>query len=451
MRYRSTRGDTARPGFEEVLLDGLAPDGGLYVPVEWPAVAIPSGWSYPATAAAAIGPYVEGSGVAVRLEQLCAEAYARFRHPEVAPLRDLGEGRFLLELFWGPTFSFKDYALQVLARFFDMVLAARDRRVVVLGATSGDTGSAAIEACRGRQNIDVVILYPEGRISEVQRRQMTTVADRNVTTVAVDGTFDDCQALVKAAFADPRWSGRLAAINSINWGRIAAQTAYYFHACAAVGEAVVDFVVPTGNFGNVFAGHAARRMGAPIGRLVVANNRNHGLAGLIDSGELVVDEVTPTLAPAMDIQIPSNLERYLFELSGGDPATVRRWQHELATAGRLRIEAKRQIGEAFGAGWVDDPRVVETIRRVFETHGIVIDPHTAVAWVVGEDNRRPGVAQVIIATAHPAKFGEAVQQALGRTPEMPPEMAALADLPEQVTPIGNSLPDLVGVLETAAG
>jgi threonine synthase len=384
VKYVSTRGDAPELDFRGALLAGLAADGGLYVPAEIPS--LPDGWqnwSYQQSVTATLTLFG-----AEQVGPIVAQAATRFSHPEIAPIVEVGD-RLVLELFWGPTLSFKDHALQVLGRLLDREVAAP---ATIIGATSGDTGSAAIEACRGRENLRIVILFPDGLVSEFQRRQMTTVEDDNVTAVAVKGTFDDCQALVKEAFR--RHEGLLA-VNSINWARIAAQTGYYVHLAARMAEPF-DVVVPTGNFGNVFSCWLARRMGAPIEKITIANNANRGLASLVGTGSMVKGEVVATLAPAMDIGVPSNLERFT-----GDPA-----------------------GE-FQAGFAGDEEIRATIAEVDRSHGYLLDPHTATAWCVGSDTigARP---QVVVGTAHPAKFAEAVQQSIGRQPVPPPGFEDLA-------------------------
>jgi threonine synthase len=451
MRYVSTRGAAPVLGFDDVLLEGLAVDGGLYVPQAWPRLdRLPDpalGYAHAVTAV--LAPFVNGSVVGDSLPALAEATYRRFRHPEVAPLRPVGEGLHLLELFWGPTLSFKDYALQLVGRLFDQVLAARGRRILVLAATSGDTGSAAIEACRDRAAIDVVVLYPEGRVSEVQRRQMTTVTAANVRAVAVEGTFDDCQDLVKEAFADAgtRERFRLAAVNSINWARIVAQAAYYVWTAARLREPFA-VSVPTGNFGNVFAAYVAREAGAPIERLIVANNANHGLSALIEGGRMVRSPVVPTLAPAMDIQVPSNLERYLFELLGRDGAATAGAMAHFRAEGALVLD---EVGHAraarlFDAAWFDDGEVEGVIRRVHRRHGLLLDPHTATGWAAAERCSQEGLLTVAVATAHPAKFPEAVTAATGVVPALPEDLADLMDRPERTATIPRSLEALQGML-----
>lgn len=453
MRYISTRGGLGRPGFEEVLIEGLAPDGGLFLPETWPELDLPASLSFPALVAAAMKPFVAPDPLQSDLGSITEDAYSDFRHPEIAPLREVGEDHFLLELFWGPTLSFKDYALSVIGRMFDVVLPRTRRTLLVLGATSGDTGSAAIAACRGRENLQVVILYPSGRVSEVQRRQMTTVTDSNVHAIAVDGTFDDCQALVKRAFTDPNHGLSLGAFNSVNWARVVAQSAYYLWAASQAGNSRVAFAVPTGNFGNVYSGWVAKTAtrhveGSPIGRLIIANNANNGLFRLFSDGILSVERVVPTHAPAMDIQVPSNLERYLYELSGQDPERVRSWQDTLAREGRLELadELRSKAADDFAAGWVDDTTVEQTIKVVYQDQGLLIDPHTAVAWEVGRRLRRPGETLVTMAPAHPAKFGDVVRSAVGFDPPLPDELAGLMDQPERIVNIPNDYEALLELL-----
>ncbi len=393
MKYVSTRGDAPELDFRGALLAGLASDGGLYVPDEIPP--LPDGWenwSYQQAVTASLTLYG-----AEQVGPIVVQAASRFSHPEIAPLIEVGD-RSVLELFWGPTLSFKDHALQVLGRLLDRELTSP---ATVLGATSGDTGSAAIEACRGRANLRIVILYPVGMVSDFQRRQMTTIQDENVLAVAVKGTFDDCQAMVKEAFR--RHEGLLA-VNSINWARIAAQAGYYIYLAARMAEPF-DVVIPTGNFGNAFSGWLARRMGAPIERITIANNANRGLAALVNTGSSGDGEVISTLAPAMDIRVPSNLERFT-----GDPA------------------------REFEAGFAGDEQISGTIAEVDRRHGYLLDPHTATAWFVGNatNGDRP---QVVIGTAHPAKFSEAVRQSVGRTPQPPPGFEDLVDRPERSTTI----------------
>lgn len=448
MRYVSTRGDAPVLAFDDVLLAGLAVDGGLYVPEAWPTFELPSAGDYADVAAAVIRPFVSGSVIEADLDSIVRQTYSRFRHPEVAPLRQISGNHHLLELFWGPTLSFKDYALQFVGAAFDAVLAARGGTVTVLGATSGDTGSAAIEALRGREAVQVVILYPEGRVSDVQRRQMTTVDAENVRAVAVKGTFDDCQRLVKQAFTDPglRRQHRLAAVNSINWGRVMAQAVYYAWAATHL-RVPFDVAVPTGNFGNVLAAEVARRGGIPIERLVVGTNANHGLVDIIESGRVRTSEVVATIAPAMDIQIPSNFERYLFELVGRRGDLVAEAMHLLSAEGELVLDegAHGRLREHFVAHWFDQAQIEHAIEDFHAETGEILDPHSAIGWMAGaaELGQRPMVS---VATAHPAKFPDAVERATGVSVELPPDLADLMDRQERIRTIPAELGAVAAVL-----
>ena len=432
MRYISTRSEPGHgPGlaFDDVLLAGLAPDGGLYVPEHVPKLsaelASAAGrLSYSALAARLMAPYVGNAVDRDALEAMVADAYGSFAHPDVCPLMALGDDHWLLELFHGPTFAFKDIALQVVARLFDHELERRDERAMIVAATSGDTGSAAMEAVAGRERIDIVVLHPAGRTSEIQRRQMTTLDASNAHAVAVDGTFDDCQDLVKAMFNDRafRTESKLAAVNSINWARVAAQIVYYVWAVGRLDdERPVTFCVPTGNFGNVLAGHYARRMGLPTERLVIASNTNDILSRLIQTGELAAHDVVPTLSPSMDIQISSNLERLLFELFDGDGEATTGLLAQFRAAGRARLGAEQheRLRAEFSGDRLDDRETLEVMGRVHADSNMFVDPHTAVGIGVAERCRRPGELVVTLATAHPAKFPEAVAQATGSAPDAP--------------------------------
>ncbi len=444
MKYVSTRGDAPVLGFDDVLLAGLARDGGLYLPETWPELAPVdlagfAGRPYPEVATALMAPYL-GGGIDVEVVAgIVTEAYARFRHPAVVPLRQVGSNEWVLELFHGPTLAFKDVALQVLGRLFDAELTRRGERLTILGATSGDTGPAAIEACRDRDALDVFILHPAGRISEVQRRQMTTVASGNVHNLAVEGTFDDCQDLVKTMFADLALRERLclSAVNSINWARVLPQVVYYAAAAVALGapSRPVAFSVPTGNFGNAFAGWVARRMGVPIAQMVVASNRNDIATRFLTSGVMEVQQVHPTTSPAMDIQVSSNLERLLFELLDRDAAAVAGLMARFAETGHMEVEPERlaPLRAVFDTARVDDATVARAMGEVYAGSGHVVDPHTAVGLVAGRECRRdPAVPLVTLATAHPAKFPETVEAATGVRPALPAHLADLFDRPEHV-------------------
>ena len=448
MRYDSTRGQAASLGFEEVLLAGLASDGGLYVPGHWPAldaaeIAGLRGRGYAEVVAATMHRFIGAEMPLAEFSRLAADAYAGFDHKAVAPLKQLDHDLWLMELFHGPTLAFKDYALQLVGRLFDRALERRGEHLTIVGATSGDTGSAAIEACRTSARIDTFILFPKGRVSEVQRRQMTTAPGDNVHAIAVDGTFDDCQELVKALFADAELKRELglSAVNSINWARIAAQISFYAFAVAALGPPVA-FAVPTGNFGNAYAAAAARWLGLPVARVTIGANSNDALARLIATGVLERRAVTPTLSPSMDIQAPSNLERLLFELFGRDGDEVRHRMNGFRASGRLELgaAAHAEIKRQFAAYAVDDAATLRTMRSVLEETGELIDPHTAVAVAAARAvPRAPHIPTVVLATAHPSKFPDAVRRATGRHPELPERLADLLDRPERVTEMGKDL------------
>jgi threonine synthase len=420
------------------LLTGLAPDGGLYVPSAWPGLPeiVPEA-TYADVAAAVVAPFVEGVFSPDEILDMATEVYGRFRHDDVAPLRPLEAGEMLLELFWGPTLSFKDYALQLVGRLLDEILQRRGERVTVIGATSGDTGSAAIDALRDLESIEVVMLHPEGRVSDVQRRQMTTVRSPNIHNVAVRGTFDDCQDLVKAMFSDEALSAevRPAAVNSINWARIMSQTAYYVWSAHRIGASDgVTFAIPTGNFGNVYSAYAAKRMGLPIAQLIVGNNANHGLADFLGSGSLPIGEVVPTLAPAMDIQVPSNLERLLFDVFERRGETLAVLMEDYRAAGSLDVLPLQLSGvrALFSADHADDEVILSVIRDVYHETGVVVDPHTAAGIAAGRAQRTdPDTPIVFVATAHPAKFPEAVQSVLHLEPDLPDDLDDLMDREEQ--------------------
>ncbi len=457
MRYRSTRSaGPADAEFEDVMLTGLAPDGGLYLPETWPALpaaAHLAGLGYAELLTEVVAPFVEPSLTKAELARAAESAYAGFRHPEIAPVRRLSDDRYLLELIWGPTLSFKDYALALVGRLFDLILSRQGRRITVVGATSGDTGSAAIEACRDRDAIDVFILHPRGRVSEVQRRQMTTVTAPNVHNLAVAGTFDDCQDLVKALFADRELAARLdlAAVNSINWGRIMAQIAYYVWAALAVegGERALSFAVPTGNFGNAYAGYAAHRMGLPIERLIVGSNRNHGITTFLQTGRLPVEDVRPTISPAMDIQVPSNLERLLAAV--WEPADLAEAMAHYRRRGELILPqtALAELG-LFRAAWFDDAATEAAMARTDTDWGLVVDPHTAIGLAAANAATPHDGPVVAIATAHPSKFPEAVAAATGRVPELPADLFDLVERPERMTEIANDLDALRRFVEAHA-
>jgi len=456
VRYLSTRDPLAAPStrsFAEVVLAGLAEDGGLYVPERMPDLSSGitglAGLPYSEIAARIVSSFAGDAFPPGELPRLAAEAYDKFRHAAVAPLVQLDETLWLLELFHGPTLAFKDLALQLVGLMFDAVLARRREHVTVIGATSGDTGSAAIEACRDRAAIDIFILYPHQRVSEVQRRQMTTVDAANAHAIAIEGTFDDCQDLVKALFADAglRRELNLSAVNSINWARIAAQTVYYVAAAVALGapKRSVSFTVPTGNFGNVYAGHVARQMGLPIDRLVIGTNRNDILARYFASGRMALAAVEPSLSPSMDIQVSSNFERLLFELKGRNGAAVRQAMQTFRRTGALPEDdqAWSAARRLFSAHKVDDTQTMQTIAQTYARSGALIDPHTAVAVAAARAEiaatHVTGSPMIALGCAHPAKFPEAVERVTGVRPGVPPALADLLDRRERIVVLPNEI------------
>ena len=451
MHYISTRGQAPVRDFAGVLLAGLADDGGLYVPESWPHFG-PADWRamrglpYADLAARVMQPFTAEAIPFDTLRRLCRQSYAGFGHPAVAPIVQLETNLWVQELFHGPTLAFKDVAMQLLGRLFDHVLTERGAHVTIIGATSGDTGSAAIEACAGRERVDIVILHPRGRTSEVQRRQMTTVLAPNVGNIAVEGNFDDCQALVKAMFADApfRHEMRLSAVNSINWARIAAQIPYYVAAALALGapDREVAFAVPTGNFGNVLAAWAARRMGLPIARLIVAANRNDILARFLAANDMTVRAVEPSLSPSMDIGVSSNFERLLFELLDRDPNATEARMRGFRETGRMAVPdaAWHRARQLFHGFRLDDAGTEAEIRRLHAVCGYLADPHTAIG--IAAARALPcahGVPTVAAATAHPAKFPEAMERSTGSRPPLPSRLADLYDRTERYTLAPNDL------------
>jgi threonine synthase len=466
VHYVSTRDPRPQPqllSFPDALLAGLAQDGGLFVPEQLPQLAGDlssfSGLPYSELAARIVSHFAGDAFPLDELRRLSTAAYGGFRHAAVAPIVQLDENIWLLELFHGPTLAFKDLALQLLGRLFDTVLARRREHITIVGATSGDTGSAAIEACRDREAIDIFMLYPNNRVSEVQRRQMTTVESPNTHAIAIEGTFDDCQDLVKALFADTglRHQLNLSAVNSINWARIAAQTVYYCAAGVALGSPArpISFSVPTGNFGNVYAGHVARQMGLPISRLVIGTNRNDILARYFASGRMTLAAVEPSLSPSMDIQVSSNFERLLFELKGRNGAAVGEAMRVFRLTGCLPRDdqAWRIARRLFSAHKVGDNKTMETIAETHARSGILIDPHTAVAVAAAQMEiaaRPDGAPMVALACAHPAKFPDAVERATGIHPELPPALGDLLEQPERMTVLPNELGAVTRFIRTRA-
>lgn len=450
MLHVSTRGEAPALSFSDALLAGLARDGGLYVPRDWPTLSAHdiagfAGQPYAQVAERVIGALADGDIEGQALAGMIAQAYATFRHPAVCPLTQLGDNLFVLELFHGPTLAFKDVAMQLLGRLMDHVLALRGERATIIGATSGDTGSAAIDAFKGLDRVDVFILYPQGRVSDVQRRQMTTVEADNVHAIAVDGTFDDCQNLLKAMFNHHAFRDEigLSGVNSINWARIAAQVVYYFTSAVALGapHRPVSFSVPTGNFGDVLAGFVAKRMGLPVERFMIGTNSNDILARTLAEGTYEMRGVHATTSPSMDIQISSNFERLLFEVHGRDGAAVRRLMDQLRQSGRFEIapEPLAAIRGEFDAQAVDEAGVAAEIGRTWREAGYLLDPHTAVGVAAARKGLEsdPATPMIVLGTAHPAKFPAAVKAASGVTPALPSHLADLMEREERFTLMPN--------------
>lgn len=458
MKYVSTRGAAPAADFQEVLLAGLAPDGGLYLPDAWPDLdSLPAEpIKYAAAAAYVMAPFTDGNPAQTELFALADEAYARFGHPQAAPLTQIGPDLFLLELFHGPTLAFKDFAMQVLSRLMERALKQTGRRATILGATSGDTGAAAVEAFRGREDIELFILFPHGRISDVQRKQMTAAPEENIHPIAIEGTFDDAQAIVKELFGDQEFRLRysLSAINSINWARIIAQTVYYYTASAKVGPASrPSFAVPTGNFGDIFAGFAADKMGLPLGRLVIATNENDILPRALETGRYEPRTVTPTDSPSMDIQISSNFERLLFEASGRDASFIVSAMRNLREKGWFEIPraALQSMKERFSAYRVTRDEAAAVMKRLFQQTGMIIDPHTAVGLVAAQrEQERSGGPMIVLGTAHPAKFPEAVRRAIGRLPAVPAVLEKCLSMPERFALLPHSAREVNEYISTHA-
>ncbi len=462
MKFISTRENAPELDFEDVIITGLASDGGLYVPRTWPQISPDQIRSFAAmpycdVAYEVMSPFVGDTIEEAVFRDIIAASYTTFSHPAVVPLREMRPNEWILELFHGPTFAFKDVALQVLGRLIDHVLEKRDKRATIVVATSGDTGGAAIEAFRGRERADVFVLHPHNRVSEVQRRQMTTATEDNVHNIALEGTFDDCQNLLKAMFnhSSFRQSVQLSGVNSINWARIMAQIVYYFTSASSLGapDRRVRFCVPTGNFGDVFAGYAARKMGLPIDRLTIATNVNDILERTVKTGRYEMLGVTPTTSPSMDIQVSSNFERLLFDAVGRDGQSVVRMMNALSQSGAFTIEpeALKYIVSHFDAVRTDEEETLKTIAEVYATSGAMIDPHTAVA-LAGARRTLPSDAlpNIILSTAHPAKFPDAVEKATGSKPPMPAQLSTLFDMQERFNVLPNDLNTVEGFIQANA-
>ena len=459
MQYVSTRGSAPAAGFAEVLLTGLAADGGLYVPAEWPklppeTIAGLVGRRYQDVAFEVTRVFVGDDIAEADLRAMIEEAYAGFRHRAVTPVTQVAPNHYLAELFHGPTLAFKDVAMQLIARLMDHVLNRRGRRTTIVCATSGDTGGAAAEAFRGRDNADIFVLFPKGRVSPVQQRQMTTLGDANVHAIAVEGTFDDCQALVKALFNNHGFRDRLqlSGVNSINWARVMAQIVYYFTAALSLGAPArpVSFTVPTGNFGDIFAGYVAKRMGLPIRELVIATNVNDILARTLETGRYETGKVLPTSSPSMDIQVSSNFERLLFDAVGRDPEPVRSMMDRLKQSGGFEVpgESLAAIRGEFAAGRADEDETAATIAALFAESGYLLDPHTAVGVAVAERHMAEGVPMITLSTAHPAKFPDAVLAASGQAAPLPHWLGDLMQREEHLIVRPNDIGEIERTIES---
>ncbi len=458
MRYVSTRGAAPVLDFGEAMLTGLARDGGLYVPETIPGmtgdeIAALGGLPYEEAAFRVMRPFVGDAFSDGEFRAAIDAAYRGFGHAARAPLVQLAPNHFLMELFHGPTLAFKDFAMQLIGQLFQIALRREGRRITIVGATSGDTGSAAIEAFRGLDNVDVFILFPEGRVSDVQRRQMTTPAEANVHALALKGDFDDCQARLKDMFNDFAFRDAvgLAGVNSINWARVLAQVVYYFTSAVSLGapHRRVSFTVPTGNFGDVYAGSIARRMGLPVDRLVIATNQNDILHRCLAAGRYETHGVKPSISPSMDIQVSSNFERALFDAYGRDGRAVAQLMADLVAGGGFTVSqgAIEALREVYGSGRVSEDQTLATIARLRRATGELLCPHSAVAVAVAEAERDPAVPMITLATAHPAKFPDAVERATGQRPPLPQRMADLFGRPERVTPVPNDLAALEALIK----
>ena len=455
MKYISTRGVAPVLGFGEAMMTGLARDGGLYVPETIPVmshdeIAALAGLTYEEIAFKVMHPFLGDTFGADEFRGLIAAAYKPFGHVARAPLVQLGPNHFLLELFHGPTLAFKDFAMQLIGQMMQAALAKTGARITIVGATSGDTGSAAMEAFRGLENVDLFILYPHGRVSDVQRRQMTTAVEANVHALAMDGDFDDCQARVKDMFNDFAFRDgvRLAGVNSINWARVLAQVVYFFSSAVSVGapHRAVSFTVPTGNFGDIFAGYIARKMGLPIERLVIATNHNDILHRALTSGDYTTLGVTPSISPSMDIQVSSNFERALFDAYGRDGKAVAQLMEELKSGGfHISQGALEALRATFASGRCSEAETTATITREYGRTGELLCPHSAVGVKVAQENLGP-TPMITLATAHPAKFPDAVRDAIGQRPELPARMADLFERRERLTRVPNDLARLQSLI-----
>ncbi|KEC55375.1 threonine synthase [Bartonella koehlerae] len=448
MQYISTRGEAPALGFIETIMTGLASDGGLYLPEKFPQLSFDAlralrGQSYMTIAKTILWPFMNNEIEYTSFENMISESYASFHHPATCPLLQTGPNEFILELFHGPTLAFKDVAMQFLSRLMDYVLIKKNKCATIIAATSGDTGGAAIQAFAGREYSDVFILFPKGRVSPVQQRQMTTSHNTNVHAIAIEGSFDDCQALVKAMFNDYNFRQKkaLSGVNSINWARIIAQTVYYFSSALSLGapDRAVSFTVPTGNFGDIFAGYVAARMGLPIAQLVIATNDNDILVRTLTSGTYETRTITYTTSPSMDIQASSNFERLLFESSDRDPVWIRNAMENLKKSGCFNLNEKqlKNIRSLFSAGKSSIAETAKTIDSVYKESGYLVDPHTAVALKVARENRQPHIPMIVLSTAHPAKFPDAIKNACGLNAPWPSRLNNLMEREEHFIGLAN--------------
>jgi len=450
VKFVSTRNDAPKLGFNDAMLAGLASDGGLYIPEIWPQISpgnirAMAGKPYVEVAKTVLAPFVDGEIDDASFHSMIDASYAAFHHPAVTPMVQTGSNEWILELFHGPTMAFKDVAMQLLGRMMDHALQARTQKATIVAATSGDTGGAAAEAFRGRDNVDVFILFPEGKVSPVQQRQMTTVDDANIHALAVKGNFDDCQALVKAMFNDHRFRDRvqLSGVNSINWGRIMSQVVYYFVAASALGspDRKVSFTVPTGNFGDIFAGFVAKKMGLPIDELIIATNQNDILVRALETGRYEVTGVTSTTSPSMDIQVSSNFERLLFEALDRDIEQLKRYMAGLAQSGAFTIadDALANIRSDFSAGRYSEDQCRDLIKSTYVDAGYLLDPHTAIALGVAQERMKASAPMITLSTAHPAKLPDAIEAATGVLPKLPEWQGDLMSRKEHFKIIDNEL------------
>ena len=451
MKYVSTRGEAQELDFEDVMLTGLARDGGLYLPKEWPKftdkdLSNMAGSSYEEIAFTVMKPFIGSTFSDEEFKKIIKNAYNNFETEVRCPLLRLSDNTFLLELYYGPTLAFKDVAMQLIGQMFELSLKRKSQKIVIVGATSGDTGSAAIEAFRGLEAVKVFIMYPDGAVSDVQRRQMTTAVEKNVTALAVDGNFDDCQALLKEMFNDFEFRDEinLASVNSINWARVMAQVVYYFTSALALGAPrnKINFTVPTGNFGDIFAGYVAKKMGLPIDKLIIATNQNDILDRVIKTGIYKIEDVKPSISPSMDIQVSSNFERALFDIFDNDPVLVRRLMNNLQSAKEFKLNSSeiKKLQDIFESGSSSEEETNTTMRAVYKESGIVLCPHSATGVKIAlENNNDKDTPMVVLATADPAKFPDAVANACGITPKLPDRMKDLFERTEMFQKVPNDI------------